>query len=153
MKSKRRANPLREYRRLMREIREIYDPFTARHCPTCETPCCVQPSRVTPLDVSLALGVGHTFPHLGDAPHAPAVAYSSFRLSLPMAADDADAAPPCEYLHEHRCTFPDDLRPFGCTQFICGPMHAHLPEAALRRLKRLVRQLEDAHDALLRAVS
>ncbi len=152
MKSKRRANPLREYRRLMREIRAIYDPFTARHCPTCLTPCCVQPSRVTPLDVSLALGVGHTFPHLGDAPHAPAVAYSSFRLSLPMAGD-SDAAPPCEYLHEYRCTFPDDLRPFGCTQFICGPMYAHLTDETLRKLKRLVRQLENAHDALLRVVA
>ena len=59
---------------------------------------------------------------------------------------------PCEYLSKGRCTFPDDLRPYGCTAFVCGPMYAHLPEDTLRRLRRLVRQLEEAHVILLRAL-
>lgn len=150
-------NPLGEYRRLQREIRQVFDPFTARHCAGCATPCCIQPTRVTPVDVALAVGLGHTFPHLagGDA-YAPAASYAGSRLALPMATDlapDPDAALPCEYLHRGRCTFPDDLRPYGCTAFLCGPMYAHLPDETLRRLRRLLRQLGDAHDALLRALS
>lgn len=148
-------NPLSEYRRLQREIRAIFDPFTARHCATCATPCCIRPTRVTPVDVALAVGLGHTFPHLnGSDPYAPAADYAGNRLSLPMLPTETDnkidAAVPCEYLHEYRCTFPDDLRPYGCTAYICGPMYAHLPGDTLRRLRRLIRQLDDAHVSLLR---
>ena len=31
-------------------------------------------------------------------------------------------------------------------------MYAHLPDETLRRLRRLIRQLDDAHTALLRAL-
>lgn len=164
MKHKRRRagpNPLGEYRRLQREIRLIFDPFTARHCPACATPCCIKPTRVTPVDVALAVGLGHTFPHLGggDA-YAPAVAYAGKRLTAPIALPmlppkemgDEPPLQPCDYLDKGRCTFPDDLRPYGCTAFVCGPMYAHLPSDTLRRLRRLIRQLEDAHTALLRAL-
>ena len=157
MKHKRRASPLREYRRLQREIRGLFDPFTARHCPGCAAPCCVKPTRVTPVDVALALGVGHSFPHLETKdPYAPALDYAGHRLtpgalSLPMAGDDAPLEY-CDYLHRGRCTFPDDLRPFGCTTYLCGPMYENLPDETLRRLRRLLRQLEDAHTDLLRAL-
>ncbi len=157
MKHKRRRagpNPLSEYRRLQREIRLIFDPFTAKHCPTCVTPCCIKPTRVTPVDVALAVGLGHAFPHLngGDA-YAPAVDYAGSRLiALPMARGEKPPPESCEYLHRGRCTFPDDLRPFGCTTYLCGPMHAHLPDETLRRLRRLIRQLGDAHTDLLRAL-
>lgn len=153
-KSRSGASPLREYRRLQREIRAVFDPFTAKHCPTCATPCCIKPTRVTPVDVALAVSLGHTFPHLnGSDPYAPSVSYAGARLSLPMLPADS-AGPvlePCEYLHQ-RCTFPDDLRPYGCTAFLCGPMYAHLPEETVRRLRRLIRQLEDAHTSVLRAL-
>lgn len=147
-------SPLREYRRLQREIRQVFDPFTKKHCPSCATPCCIQPTRVTPMDVALAVGLGHEFPHLvGADPYAPSVSYAGARLALPMlAADDAPVLEPCDYLHQGRCTFPDDLRPFGCTTYLCGPMYAHLPDETLRRLRRLIRQLEDAHTAVLRAL-
>ncbi len=150
-------NPLSEYRRLQREIRQVFDPFTARHCPTCLTPCCIKPTRVTPVDVALAVGLGHTFPHLegGDA-YAPAVSYAGSRLSapiaLPMLSGEAAPLQPCDYLDKGRCTFPDDLRPYGCTAYLCGPMYAHLPDETIRRLRRLIRQLEDAHTSLLRAL-
>ncbi len=158
MKHKRRRGvpPLREYRRLQREIRDLYDPFTARHCPGCAAPCCVKPTRVTPVDVALALGTGHAFPHLGaQDPYGPALEYAGHRLApaatpLPMAP--AEAVAYCDYLHRGRCTFPDDLRPFGCTMYVCGPMYANLPDETLRRLRRLLRQLEDAHTDLLRAL-
>ena len=147
-------NPLREYRRLQREIRLVFDPFTAKHCPACATPCCIKPTRVTPLDVALAVSLGHTFPHLaGSDPYTPAVSYAGARLALPMlGGDDAPVLEPCEYLHGGRCTFPDDLRPYGCTAYLCGPMYAHLPDDTLRRLRRLIRQLEDAYLAVQRAL-
>ncbi len=147
-------NPLQEYRRLQRGIRQVFDPFTAKHCPNCATPCCIKPTRVTPVDVALAVGLGHTFPHLeGSDPYAPSVSYAGARLALPMLPASGDPAlEPCEYLHQGRCTFPDDLRPYGCTAFLCGPMYAHLPEETLRRLRRLIRQLEDAHVSVLRAL-
>ncbi len=160
MKHNRRhgPHPLREYRRLQREVRALFDPFTARHCAGCTAPCCVKPTRVTPVDVALALSIGHAFPHLGDIdPYAPSVEYAGTRLapraiSLPMVEDTPTPTQFCDYLHKGRCTFPDDLRPFGCTTYLCVPMYAHLPGDTLRRLRRLLRQLEDAHTALLRAL-
>lgn len=157
-KTRRGPSPLREYRRLQREIRALFDPFTARHCAGCAAPCCVKPTRVTPVDVALALSLGHSFPHLADAdPYAPALEYSHARLAsraipLPMASD-SDAPPnPCDYLHRGRCTFPNDLRPFGCTTYLCNPMYENLPDDTLRRLRRLLRQLTDSHTDLLRAL-
>lgn len=157
-KTRRGGNPLGEYRRLQREIRALFDPFTARHCPTCVTPCCVKPTRVTPVDVALALGTGHTFPHLAQTdPYAPSLDNAVHRLSpgsrpLPMAPSETAPVEWCEYLHQGRCTFPNDLRPYGCTTYLCGPMYQHLPDETLRRLRRLIRQLEEAHVALVRAL-
>lgn len=152
-KKRRGGNPLAEYRRLQGEIRALFDPFTARHCPTCASPCCVRPTRVTPVDVALALGTGHTFPHLGQPdPYAPALAHAGHRLALPMVSAAPGETEWCEYLHQGRCTFPDDLRPYGCTTYLCGPMYKNLPDETLRRLRRLIRQLEDVHIRLLQAL-
>jgi len=160
LKGKRRGktNPLSEYRRVQREIRAIFDPFTEKHCPTCSTPCCIKPTRVTPVDVAIAVGLGHTFPHLADTdPYAPAMHDAGHRLSstavaLQMAATEADSMVPCDYLHNYRCTFPNDLRPLGCTTYLCGPMYKHLPEETIKKLRRLTRQLEEAHSGVLRAL-
>jgi hypothetical protein len=153
-KRRNRSSVLAEYRRLQREIRAIFDPFTAEHCPTCATPCCIKPTRVTPVDVALAVGLGHTFPHLGNAdPFAIAIGDAGFRLSpeaVPLAMHNNMR--PCEFLHRSRCTFPDDLRPFGCTTYICKPMYAHLPDETIHRLGLLIRQIEIVHGSLLAAL-
>ena len=138
-------------------MRAVFDPFTAKHCPGCAAPCCVKPTKVTPVDVALAVNTGHTFPHLaGEDPFARSLTNAAERLSagavaLPMAETEAPVEY-CEFLHKGRCTFPDDLRPFGCTMYLCPPMYANLPEETLRRLRRLSRQLEDAHAVLLRTL-
>ena len=160
MKGKRRRrNPLSDYRRIQLEIREVFDPFTAKHCPTCTTPCCIKPTRCTPVDVALAVGTGHTFPHLGDVdPYEPALSHAGHRLKpaieLPMAptSSGADELQPCEYLHNYRCTFPSDLRPFGCTTFLCKPMYKHLPDETINKLRRLIKQLDEAHEGVLGAL-
>lgn len=142
---------------MLREIRAVYDPFTAKHCPTCETPCCIRPSRVTPLDVIIAVGCGHSFPHLGAIDPVDIAAEHAEQRLDPSAVkltvvDELSHDLPCEFIERGRCTFPDDLRPHGCAAYICNPMHRHMPDADMRKLKRLVRLLGDAHDALLRAV-
>lgn len=182
MKGKRRGrgNPFAEYRRVQAEIRGIFDPFTERHCPTCATPCCIKPSKVTPVDVSLAVGAGHTFPHFGasisdevsardrssvgetddsafrdSAPYAAALSNAAYRLSpagVPLGVVNELSATYCEFLNNGRCSFPNDLRPFGCTTYICDPMYKNLPDEVIRRLRRLIRQLETAHVALIHAL-
>ena len=202
-KRRRRGNPLADYRRIQSEIRAIFDPFTERHCPTCATPCCIKPTRCTPVDVALALATGHTFPHLGDIdPYEPALNHAGHRLgkepgnqsepprpnngepesgpwetgrgadrshigdngvagsiaptplarrvALPMA--QGEELEVCEYLHRGRCTFPNDLRPFGCTTYLCKPMYRHLPDTTIDKLRRLVRQLDEAHESLISAL-
>ena len=156
MKKRSAVNPLREYRRIQREIRAIFDPFTAKNCPTCATPCCIKPTRLTPLDVSLAEGIGHKFAHLMSLdPYVVAVEHAEQRLgssAVTLLMADEQAETPCEFLSDYRCTFPDDLRPFGCTTYICNPMHERMAEPELRKLKRLVRQISDTHVILLRAI-
>ena len=51
------------------------------------------------------------------------------------------------------CTFPNDLRPFGCTAYICRYMYAKLDRPTLTRIKRLVREMEERHTEVLRRVS
>jgi hypothetical protein len=176
-RKRRGPNPLHEYRRLQQEVRAVFDPFTTRHCPTCTTPCCIKPSRVTPVDVGIALGCGHRFTNLDD-PYGPAMEYAGYRLTatavaLPMATPDlkspsmltksdtsggqiTDAtstqADCCDYLVAGRCSFPNDLRPFGCTMFVCGPMHDNLPADEIRRIRRLLKLLDEAHTEIVRMI-
>lgn len=151
-------NPLEAYRRTQRELREQFETFTKKHCPTCATPCCRQPARIAATDIRLAERTG-------------------WRTQIPLAAVEADAeedapveetrrarrrrgddeddkplAPPCQFLAEKGCTFPTDLRPFGCTAYICRPMYVHLDRATLTRIKRLVKELEERHVLLLRTL-
>jgi hypothetical protein len=159
MKGKKRTNPLREYRRLQREIREIFDPFTAKYCPSCKTPCCIKPTKVTPVDVAMAEGIGHTFDRLAIAdPYAVAFDDAEHRLAstpldLPVMGGDDGRLIPCEFLDKGRCAFPDDLRPFGCAAYLCAVMYENLPEEAIKRLRRLIRQLETARVGVLKAIS
>ena len=47
---------IRQYQKAQRDVRDLYDPFTDSHCPTCETPCCRKPVRVDSVDIALAKG-------------------------------------------------------------------------------------------------
>jgi hypothetical protein len=149
----RKSGVLREYRRLMEEIRAVYDIFTQKYCPSCETPCCVRPTRVTPLDVALAEECGCKFEGIGSLnPMQIAINYASQRLTAEAVGDRGDVALPCEFLVGNRCSFNDDLRPYGCTSYICPTMYEKMDEKELRRLKGLVRQLASAHSAIEQAL-
>ncbi len=131
-------NPLNAYRRTQRELRAQFETFTKRRCPSCPTPCCRQPARIEPSDIRLAEGTG----------------WRAQVLLPPVEAETEEnaSAPPCHYLAERGCTFPNDLRPFGCTTFICRYMYAEMDRATLTRLKRLVRELKERHALVLRTL-
>ena len=59
---------------------------------------------------------------------------------------------PCEFLDAGGCTFPSDLRPLGCTTYVCKFMERDLSNRELREIKALARKLERQRDSLLRAV-
>jgi Fe-S-cluster containining protein len=150
-------NPLEAYRRTQRELRAQFEAFTSRHCPTCATPCCRQPARIAVTDIQLAERTGWRteIPLSTVEPTAVEGAQDDTRSGRRSRADrpsEESLRPPCQFLAERGCTFPADLRPFGCTAYICRPMYTHLDRATLTRIKRLVRELEERHAMLLRTL-
>ena len=159
-------NPLESYRRTQRELRRNFAAFTRAHCAACPTPCCRKPARILPTDILLAEATGwkaRVIPlelrnsallsDAGEAADSAAEAAGDYALSLYDAPPSAEAeltAPPCDFLGERGCAFPEDLRPFGCTAYICRYMHSSMDRPTLKRIKRLARELETHHDALLR---
>jgi hypothetical protein len=170
------------YRRTQRELRRHFEAFTRNNCATCPTPCCRRPARILPTDILLAEAVGwkNRLPVIEAAEPADALSFrdssgvqggvgAADRQSIDSVAEiagrvmvtlhdpppTAEAEPealPCEYLGETGCTFPADLRPFGCTAYICRYMHERLDRPALTKIKRLVRELEENHRALMRTL-
>jgi hypothetical protein len=142
-------NPLEAYRRVQRTLREDFDAFTAVHCATCPTPCCVRPARVAPVDILLAEATGWKA-RVAAAVGGDAVEHAASQAARALAGEMEGAEnPPCEHLGEKGCSFPADLRPFGCTAYICPIMHQRLDKKTLARMRRLVRELERVHQALM----
>jgi hypothetical protein len=136
-------NPIDQYRRAQRRVRRLFAPFTAVHCATCVTPCCVKPTWVRPVDLILVEELGYGRP-------AALAGRSAVTLLDTLAGDEgADSGQPCEYLGGSGCAFPADLRPFGCAAAICAPMRRLLPAPELARLERAVEELTAAHTALM----
>jgi hypothetical protein len=142
-------NPLEEYRRKQREIRKEFDAFTAVHCPTCTTPCCVRPSRIAPTDIMLAEAVGWKA-RVASMESRDLVREAAAQAARALASEfEGVENPPCEHLGERGCTFPKDLRPFGCTTYICPVMYRELDKKTLGRMKRQVKELTAAHQVLM----
>jgi hypothetical protein len=144
-------NPLETYRRLQRALRREFDSFTTIYCPVCPTPCCVSPARIAPTDILLAEGVGWKprIPALEGGKDAVLRAAEQMTEAMFEGVSDEEAPAPCEHLGEQGCTFPADLRPFGCTTYLCPYMYQHLDRHALARLRRMIRELERAHAVLM----
>jgi Fe-S-cluster containining protein len=138
-------NPLANYRRTQRELRQQFDAFTRANCPTCPTPCCRRPARILPTDILLAESAGWKRPVQTEGEEVAEEVREAVAYSEPI-------APPCEFLGERGCTFPADLRPFGCTAYLCRYMHEKLDRPTLTRVRRLVRELEENHHLVLRTL-
>ncbi|HLJ54177.1 MAG TPA: hypothetical protein VKT77_04005 [Chthonomonadaceae bacterium] len=148
-------NPLAAYRRTQRELRRSFDAFTRENCAECPTPCCRQPARILPTDILLAEASGWraAVESTGCAARDEAADIAgSVVAALGDPPAEGDVSLPCQYLGAAGCTFPADLRPFGCTTYICRYMYERLDRPTLTRLKRLVRELETQHRVLLRAL-
>jgi hypothetical protein len=144
------ANPLETYRRLQRALRREFDSFTSVYCQVCPTPCCVRPARIAPTDILLAEGVGWK-PRIGAPAGEDTVQRAAQRMTEALLEGVVEEQTPaaCEHLGELGCTFPADLRPFGCVVYICPHMYQHLDRSALARLRRMIRELERAHAVLM----
>ena len=141
------ANPLKEYRRSHRAIRALFDEFTRTHCEQCPDPCCRKPARVDDLDVLLAESLGCTLP-----PGDPAGDRAEAAVSLISKGDIRHLDEPCDFLKHNGCAFPADLRPLGCTTFVCRYMERDMSVRELKEIKRLAKLLEEQRAALLSAV-
>ncbi len=151
------SNPLSVYRRTQRELRRHFDTFTRENCAGCPTPCCRQPARILPTDILLAEATGWKNRIVTDDTSGDRIAEIAGRVASalhnpPETAEADPESPVCEYLGESGCTFPADLRPFGCTAYICRYMREKLDRPSLARIKRLVRELDDNHRILLRTL-
>lgn len=142
------ANPLREYRRTQRALRELFRAFTESHCADCPEPCCRKPARVDEVDVLLAESLGHPLP--AGSPATDRAAAAAHLIQIGSTHDIPDA--PCDFLRNNGCSFPADLRPLGCTTFVCKFMERDMSTRELQDIKRLGRKLEAQRDDLMRAV-
>ena len=136
-------NPLQRYRRAQRRARTLFEPFTSVHCEGCPTPCCRKPARIRPVDIVLVEELGFQLPQRD-------VVAPILRAAADLETEDAGT--PCDFLGERGCLFPSDLRPFGCTAFICDPMRRLLPAEELARVEAAVAELTEAHSALMDAL-
>ncbi len=140
---------LRQYRDTHRQLRDLYDPFTAEHCPTCETPCCRKPVRVDAVDIALAEAHGRALPPHGDPEEERnQTAKDVIGGAVPIYFQESI---PCDFLTEAGCAFPRDLRPYGCTRFLCDPMNRLMEPDVLRQVKRLLRKLDLLHNEIVAA--
>ena len=139
---------LERYRRLQRRLRRRFEPFTREVCPGCPTPCCRRPAAVTPLDVTLAEGLGYRLP-AGIEATGDTVAVQLGLIPVPVLASDGD---PCAFLGRHGCQFPEDLMPVGCVSFLCPYMEDWYPPHQLVRLRGAVEELRTVYDQLRTAL-
>jgi hypothetical protein len=140
---------LRQYRKAQSDLRDLYDPFTDEYCPTCPTPCCMKPARVDAVDIALAEAHGCALPPHEDPEtirNEVAKEYLGGEQPIYFQHDV-----PCDFLGEGGCAFPRDLRPYGCTRFICDPMKRYMEPATLKQVKHLLKRFDYLHEQIVAA--
>jgi len=142
------ANPLKEYRRTQRAIRDLFRAFTESHCAECPEPCCRKPARVDDFDVLLAESLGCRLPHGDPAADRAGAASELLQIGTTRSLPDE----PCDFLKPHGCSFPNDLRPLGCTTYVCKFMERDMSTRELQEIKRLGRKLEMLREDVMKAV-
>lgn len=144
------ANPIDKYRNTHRRLRKLLQPYTDKLCPVCEAPCCRKPTRVSEFDVLLANACGCSLPSANDSASELLDAGMSILMGTHEEAEDL---PPCDYLNPTGCAFPDDLRPFECTRYICTPLKQEVTAADMREIRDLLHKLGIQHRELLDAIA
>ncbi len=140
------ANLIDKYRATHKRIRQCLNPYTTRFCPECPEPCCRKPTKVRDFDVILARAAGYDI-----EPKATAREFVDACIEALKGRATDDALEPCDYLGEHGCVFPDDLRPFECTKWMCSLLKDEISPGDMRELRRLLSRLSDLHRLILDA--
>lgn len=140
--------PLEAYRRAQQDLRREFDPLTRKLCAQCPTPCCRTPARVTPADIVIARMAGWNPPDELTIEDAIALAADQAGNALDVTSVDR-ASGPCPFLRQDGCLISSDLRPHGCTQFVCPYMLAELDARRRARLRRKLALLRRTYEALL----
>lgn len=56
---------------------------------------------------------------------------------------------PCDYLGGNGCIFPDDLRPFECTRWMCSFLKREIRAGDMRELRDLLHKLGVLHRTIV----
>ena len=145
------ASLLDKYRATQRRIRRVFEPYTAELCPECPEPCCRKPTKVREFDVLLANACGCSLPSANDSV-AEYVQAGLDSLTGKGEGESPAEPPPCDYLGPDGCVFPDDLRPFECTRFICSFLKKAITPSDMRELRDLLHRLGVLHRELEESV-
>ena len=142
------ASLLDKYRATQRRIRRIFEKYTADLCPECPEPCCRKPTKVREFDVLLANACGCSLPSANDS----VAEYVQAGLDSLAGVEEEVELVPCDYLGPGGCVFPDDLRPFECTRFICSFLKKAITPSDMRELRDLLHRLGVLHRELQESV-
>ena len=142
------ANLLVKYRATQRRIRRIFEPYTAELCPACPEPCCRKPTKVREFDILLANAVGCSLTSTNDS----VAEYVQAGLDSLTGSQGEVELVPCDYVGPEGCVFPDDLRPFECTRFICSFLKKAITPSDMRELRVLLHRLGVLHRELQESV-
>jgi hypothetical protein len=140
------ANPIEKYRAAHRRIRRILTLYTTKLCPVCNAPCCLKPTQVTEFDVLIANSCGQNLPSVDQDTAIKATMQALWGEEMDQGLE------PCDYLGENGCIFPDDLRPFGCTRWLCPELKAAIPPKEMRELRDLMHKLGTIHRELMDSI-
>ena len=144
------ATLMDKYRATHGRIRRYLNRYTDELCPACADPCCRKPTKVSEFDVLLANACGCSLP---SANHAAADLVEAGMLILKGNPRAEGYNNPCDYLGEGGCVFPDDLRPYECTRYICPSLRKSITSCDMRELRSLLHKLEVIHRNLLAEIS
>jgi len=134
-------NLLDKYRAAQRRIRRVFEKYTAELCPECPEPCCRKPTKVREFDVLLANSMGCALASTNDSVSE----YVQAGLDSLAGVEEEIDLVPCDYLGPEGCVFPDDLRPFECTRWVCSFLKKAMSPSDMRELRDLLHRLGTLH--------
>ena len=139
-----------KYRATHKRLRKYLDTYTKKLCPTCPDPCCRKPTKVSEFDVLVANACGCSLP---SANHSAAELVETGLLSLRGNPKADGYLEPCDYLGDGGCVFPDDLRPYECTRWVCPFLKKEVSPSDMREIRALLHKLMVIHRDLLEAIT
>jgi hypothetical protein len=107
----------------------------------------MKPVRVDSMDIALAEAHGCALPpHSDPEEDRNETAKEILGGGVPIYFQESVS---CDFLEEKGCAFPRELRPYGCTRFICDPMKRMMESSKLREIKQLLKKLDYYHDQIV----